>query len=461
MIKKALKGMSLALVLFSSMAQAMTLDWTGGYRFEWTQVDKPTLSDPSGRKDYVLNYLYLSPKIVATDGIQIVSRFDITGTGFAAYDSSQLGMLWGLNGNPEVAYSENQGTTDIKISQLYLSFVQEYGALLAGRAPFQFGLGMFHNAGRGTFDHWYDTRDTVAYKFIVGDWFLMPMIGRVQSTNFSQGGSISTLGFQLQYDNEESRTSLGFMQETRKGNVGTNDLNPADFNATAVSGGVDVQTSSFMFSRGFDAFEFKIEAGFQTGKTGLVNATSSVDISSYGIATEFYFPRPESKWNYSMKLGMASGDDPTTNTWEGFAFDRNYDVAMLMFNHRLGQRDFFNTDPVKSSAGGLDVTNSADDETVGNTIYVAPRATYVWSERLDVRNTLVWAQLLKTQKNAVDSGKDLGLEWDIDLVYKPNERVQWINQIGLLFPGSAWQNGADNLSNDFTFGFASKAAISF
>ncbi|HWU43088.1 MAG TPA: hypothetical protein VN132_06610, partial [Bdellovibrio sp.] len=80
------------------------------------------------------------------------------------------------------------------------------------------------------------------------------------------------------------------------------------------------------------------------------------------------------------------------------------------------------------------------------------------------KNTLVYAQLLNTVKNSVAAKKDLGLEWDIELVYKPSERIQWVNQIGLLFPGQAWKNGTGpdgNLSNDFTFGLASKAAISF
>ncbi|MNL52252.1 hypothetical protein D3C87_1754110 [compost metagenome] len=68
---------------------------------------------------------------------------------------------------------------------------------------------------------------------------------------------------------------------------------------------------------------------------------------------------------------------------------------------------------------------------------------------------------MQSQKNSVDSSKDLGLEWDIDLIYRPSDRIQWVNQVGLLFPGEAWKNGNDDLGNGFNFGFASKAAISF
>ncbi|MNJ99891.1 hypothetical protein D3C87_176720 [compost metagenome] len=464
---KFLKGMSLALILMSSSAQAMSLDWSGGYRFEWTEVDRPTLGSPSGRKAYGLNYLYMSPKIIAADGVNIITRFDVLGSNIPAYEGSQLGAIWGLNNSSPAANSQTQGGASVQVSQLYLNMNQEYGSLLVGRVPFEFGLGMTYNAGNGPFDHWQDVRDMVAYKFIVGDWSLTPMLGRVQSSGFSQGGTISTQALQLMYESKESRSTLGVMQESRKGSVGTNDMDPTAFNpGAAVTGGIDMQNTNFVIGRGFDSFGFKLEGGFQTGKTGMSVGAEDVQYNAFGLAAEFYVPRSASgKWDYKFKVGMASGDDPGTTAFEGYAFHRNYDVGMLLFNHRLGGGpDFLTTGPTKSTADGLGVDNSADDETVGNTLYLAPQATYSWNDRLDIRNTLVFAQLLQTQRNSVDSGKDLGLEWDIEVVYKPNEKIQWVNQLGLLFPGSAWKNGTGaggNLENGFTFGFASKAAISF
>ena len=52
-------------LLFSSLAQAITLDWSGGYRLEYTEIDRPRLSDIKERKAYGLNFLYLQPKIIA------------------------------------------------------------------------------------------------------------------------------------------------------------------------------------------------------------------------------------------------------------------------------------------------------------------------------------------------------------------------------------------------------------
>lgn len=458
-----LKALGLSVTLLSASAQAMTLDWNGGYRFEWTEVDRPSLGTPGQRKAYGLNYLYLSPKVIAADGVNVISRFDVLNS--TAYPNSQLGEIWGTNTSPATsspATSSNQGSASVQMSQLYLNVNQEYGALIVGRAPFEFGLGMTYNAGKEAFDHWYDTRDMVAYKIVVGDWFFMPLLSRKQSSGFGQGGTISSTGFQLQYESEENKSLIGVFQENIKGvkdvlNYSASQITA--FGGDASSSDLNIQRTNFVLGRGFESFGFKVEAGFQTGETGITLAGQDVSLNGYGIASEFYIPRKESKWDWSLKFGMATGDDTASKDFGGYAFNRNYNAGMLLFNHRLGQKDFMGTDAVKATS--LSIGDSADDEMISNALYLAPSVGYAWNDRLDVRNTLVYAQLLNPVKNSVDSSKNLGLEWDIELVYKPSERVQWVNQIGLLMPGDAFKNGNEGLENSFTYGFASKAAISF
>lgn len=471
-------AIALVTSLLSLQASAMSLDWTGGYRFEWTEVDKPSLSNPGQRKAYGLNYLYLSPKIIAADGVNIISRFDVLNADSTnAYANTQLGQVWGGNNNvgtpntvpnatgTSAAYSNNQGSTNLKVSQLYLNVNQEYGALVLGRAPYHFGMGMTYNAGTGPFDHFYQTRDTVAYKVIVGDWSLMPMINKIYSESLKQGNSIGELAIQLQYENKDARSLLGVIQNTRKGSNAVNDGPTTTLGAdpTRPIGDFNYQRTNFVLGRDWDSFGFRLEAGFQSGETGMQNtAGEGVNINAYGVAADLYVPKGESKWDYRLRLGTASGDNPDTATYEAFQFDRNYDVAFLLFNHRLGQRDFLNTNLIKNQTLGL--SNSADDEAIGNTMYAAPSINYAWSDRLDIRNTLVYAQILTTQKNSVDAKKDLGIEYDIEFTYRPVDKIQWVNQVGLLFPGAAFENGSGaggSLDNGFTYGFASKAAISF
>jgi hypothetical protein len=457
-------------VLLSSMvvssANAISIDWKGTYRFEWTQVDRPSLAAPYGSKSYGLNYLSLSPKIIATDGITIVSKFDVLANQDAAYSNAQFGQLWGQGWNTGAAYqsnvyAQNQRSTNLTVSQLYLNLNQEYGALVVGRAPIEFGLGITHNAGNGAFDHWADTMDMVGYKFIVDNFFFMPILGRVYDQDVSQGNTVQDTILQLQYESKESGSLIGVMQQTRKASLGANDAP----NAGTKTGEFNVQTMSFILGREWEKFGFKLEAGFNSGTLGVQSAAlEDIKTNGYGIAAEFYMPRKDSKYDLNVRIGMATGDDPTsTGTYEGFQFDRNYDVAMLMFNHRLGQQDFLTTGLTRDLTKG--VSTSLDDESISNALYISPRVSYAWNERMDLNNTLTYAQLL-TNPVATNSGfsKDLGFEWDIDLTYKPTDKIQWVNQLGLLFPGAAFKNGTGtggNLDNAMTYGFATKAAISF
>ncbi len=462
----------LSLIIFTTNAFALSIDWTGGYRLEYTEIDRPSLAESKERKAYGLNYLYLQPKILASDGVNIVSRFDVFSNTHPAYKNSQLGSTFGsgLSPNGPTANganinSENQDASLMRVSQLYLNVNHEYGSFVAGRAPIEFGMGITHNAGLEPFAHWYDTRDMVGYKFIVDNISFMPIFSRVSQKDFGQGVTASDQIFVFEYDNKDIGAKAGLFHQTRRSSLESNDaltaLNPLPFPAGAtLSSGWSTQTINLFFGRSWEAFQFRLEASFLTGDTGLSVAGSPIKFNSYAVAAEVLMPS-QTKWEFAGKFGVASGDDPTTpNTIEGYQFDRNYDVAMLLFNHRMGGKDFLTTKIIRPDPS-LNVGNSADDEAIGNVIYLAPSAKYKWDEKFDVKATVIYGQLLAKPTISVDTAKDLGAELDMELIYKPRERVTWSNQIGILFPGQAWKDGASNLDNKLNFGIATKAAITF
>ena len=140
----------LSLFIATSNALALSIDWSGGYRLEYTEIDRPSLADNKERKAYALNFLYLQPKILASDGINIISRFDIFSNTRPAYKNSQLGSTFGTGLSPANGSnitSQNQDANLLQVSQLYLNVNHEYGSLVAGRAPIEFGLGITHNVG--------------------------------------------------------------------------------------------------------------------------------------------------------------------------------------------------------------------------------------------------------------------------------------------------------------------------
>lgn len=453
-------------LLFSQMASAISIDWSGGYRLEYTDIDRPTLAEPGGKKNYATQYLYLSPKIIASDGINIVGRFDIMGSEMAAYRNSQQGLFFG-NGvsaaTGQNAVTQTQDATNLRVSQLYLNVQHEYGELVAGRAPLQFGMGITHNAGLGVFDHWTDTRDLFLYRFKVDNLYFMPIFARVKQNNYEVGKTVAEQTYVLEYDNKDIGAKTGVFYQTRTSSDQSNDALASGIpGAATVTGGISLKTINIFLERRWPSFEMRLEGSFLTGNTGLVTAANDqINMDGYAVVSELLFPRQDdSKFEWGAKLGAVSGDDPTTAKYEGYQLDQNYDVALLLFNHRMGAADFLTTG-ITRSGSGTTVANSADEEAIGNAMFVSPHFKYSWDDKIDVKTALTYAQLMANPGNYTDFKKDLGFELDLEVIYKPRDRVTWSTGLGFLSPGNAWKAGAANLDNKLNWGFSTKAAITF
>jgi hypothetical protein len=501
-----LLGSAVALSLASTSAMAMSVDWSGTYRMEYTEVSMPYLTGiPAGQnpdrgnKSYFLNHLNLSPKIIAMDGLNVVANMEVFPS--SNYPGSQVGTDFGAGSsayNPSQPYSsagpsgdisQSQGVNALEVNQVYMTWNHEYGELVAGRMPIQFGLGISHNAGNGLFDHWLETHDIVGYKFIVGNLSVMPMYGRTHRTyGFATGGYGSEGMVDVNYTNPETESTFAIFHQIRSAGPTANDsaLFFAPYENTPGTipltvGGLNTTLTSLYIARGWERFKFKMEAAFQSGNTGAqynsylpeagvtpVSANNStIALSGYGVAIELEFPRPESSWQWKVRTGLASGDNPQTQNFEGFFFNRNYNLAMLLFNHPLGANNY---DVLRTHLGRQ--RNSAnqvysndqtvDEDMLSNAEYLSPTVDYNLNDKWTWNNSLTYAM---TQVNPSakysNVGNDLGWEYDTGITYKPHEKFRWITRVGLFLPGTAWQEGSAGRDVNFTYGWETKAAISF
>jgi hypothetical protein len=205
-------------------------------------------------------------------------------------------------------------------------------------------------------------------------------------------------------------------------------------------------------------FNFEWKLVFNPGNSGLRNtAGEEANFAGYGLAVEMNFPRPESKLYWQIMTGFASGDNPTTKDYEGYLMNRNYDIAMLLFNHPVGKFDIFSSRLGRTSDRKFEV---ADEEVISNAFYFAPRLTYKYSDKIDIQHIFATGLLHNSPISNVSVASDLGYEYDLSLIYKPFDRMQWVNQLGVLAPGSAFQGG-QGYDTKLTYGFVTKAAISF
>ena len=477
------------LLTLLSSALAGDFKWSGVYRFEGLGISNPELVSGGQNKAYMLHHLTLSPEITAYDGLTIRSRFDIFNN--TTHANSQMGQTMGsgvgsgsaagANTDEDSAstLSDHMRSETLAVTQLYATWVHEFGVLTVGRAPMHFGLGMKFNSGSGAFDHWFDTRDIVAYKFVMGNFYLMPVLGKVTEGRLGEEDDINDYIFQAQYENPETELALGFIWQSRRstGNANSNDIPNASVPGIAdpIFGGAGSTQSSnyevdfynFFVSQWVDAVKIAFEVGFADGKTGVKTAAGGeVEHSGFGVAVELDYKPESSAWDFELDLGFASGDDPATdNTYEGYLFDRNYDVAFLLFNHPLGQRDFLRTAYARNSSTANPATAAKasdfyDEEAISNTLYASVGVTYKWREKYAFQTRFTYAQLNKDPLGT-NADSAVGYELDLTLSYQPFEGFQWINRIGGFFPGSAFEGGTLGLPTEMSYGLETKAAISF
>lgn len=465
----------IAAVFLPLNLMAFSIDWSGVYRVEGVNVKNSELDKVKRAKTYINHHLLLSPKIHAADGLTVFGRFGIfnnpnlPNSQFGDFFGDGIGSSGGGTSDDTNTLSDTQGDQTLRATQLYLSYTTEFMSTVIGRAPLQFGLGMTHNAGNGLFDHWYDTRDLVATKFDFGNLSLMPMYAKVSEGGIDTGDDIREYMIQMDYDNAETETAFGLFWQWRRSGLGGNDSATA-FGST-LAGGFEGENINFYLKRGWGGFHFAVEGGFSKGKTGTVDSSGNeVKLNGTGVAFEFDYQGSGSKWKYDLKTGFAGGDDPsTTDKFEGFFFDRNYDVGLLLFNHVLGQFDLFST----SLARGVDLNGSVADnagtnpdvEVLSNVIYIAPGFAYQVKDSLSLGSRLVYAFLQEdnvTINSATEKVEtDVGFEVDFLLNYKPNDKFTWITEVGLLFPGKAFAGGSNGFDTDFGYGVTTKAAVSF
>ncbi len=455
----------------ATSAQAADLQWGGLYRFEAVRINNPELGSNKADKAYMLQHLILAPKVVAADGMTIFGRFDIlNNAGLAA--NSVAGEFVGAGVSTNAAatapnnsniVSRSQAPGTLAISELYLSWAQEFGQLVAGRAPIQFGLGAYFNSGTGNFDHYLSTLDMVGYKIVMGNLFVMPIIGKVNEGAVDKEDDVRDYMVHAQYDNPETDLSLGAIYQMRIGNG-----NDTPF-ATDYMGGTGAPRSGnykhnyigLFSSQKISSVTVGVEAGMLSGETGVkTQAGKDVKLNGFGLAAEVAWKPENSKWSAGLKAGFATGDDPGSNdSQEGYVFSRNYRVGQLLFSHPLGQRDFMRTGLYRDTA----VSNASqiDTEAISNVAYFAPGVTYRSNDKFAYNATLVTGLLNKDPIASSGTASDLGYELDLGFTWTPFDRFTWVTELGLLMPGSAWKGGSANLDSSFAYGLTTKAAIRF
>ncbi len=470
------KFLTIVILLSTGLIANADLEWSGVYRFEAMTFDKTSFLDDGSKKEYATHHLVLKPKITVADGFEVNARFDALNgaTDQTVHPNNQIGSSLGSSpSNNDQYYSSragNAGADTVEITQAYLTYNHNFGALIVGRAPVHFGLGMTFDAGDGLFDHWYDTRDMVGYKVHFGNMFIFPMYGKVNEGPIGQSSSdMEDLMLQAEYLNPDTDMRIGFFISEKKSKAGEHDFSDQFGGATIYNRNskLKLRTMNFYLKKEMERFKYAFEFSYLSGDTGLTLGGKDVGIQGFGAAAELDYAMPDHSMDIGLKFGYASGDDKTTlDEVEAYIFNRNYDVGMLLMNHPVGDKDLLGVQSFvrKGFNSSLPGANDSrlddyDVEAISNVMYFAPHMKYHLNDKWKLGATFVTAFLLEDAENLIDMDKSLGYELDLSIEYQPIERVNLLLEAAALLPGSAYETGG--VDSKFTYGLMGKAAVSF
>lgn len=477
---KAVLGVLILLLTVQTAWADVT--WKGLYRVEGNYFKNLGFTNGTG-KEYGLHHLVLSPKIVLLDGFEIYGTVDVfnqgdfssagsqAGQSFGAGFAHPTGAFYGADGSPALTDHTINKVRDLNIRELYLKFSHTNGELIVGRAPLHFGLGMNLNAGQGDFDHWFDNRDMIAYKVYMGSLSFQPYLARITDGFNTDGDASSEYGVTLKFSKPENGLEMGalYMARHTPGSINQGQL--------AASGAAATQRYGAYIERQSpgSSVRYALELGLNSGDLGYSSTGKEIGYDGFGFVAEVDYDTPLRGLSIGLQTGFAGGQDGSKdNGYSSFTFDRNYDLALILFNHPVGHPDLdlFGTTPYGKQGAyygsNYQVQNSIDSESVSNALFAAPYISYQAGTAWTLKSKWIWAQLDKSIVNSVlystvnpglEVDKALGFEWDISLTYKPFEKITWDTTVGILFAGDAFKGGSNNYATKTIYGAVSRVSI--
>lgn len=295
-------------------------------------------------------------------------------------------------------YTDSADLVPIKLRRVWGEFDFGYGTIKVGRMPNNFGLGIFANGGDSPDQEWGSSRDRIMWDTSFGPYYVRPGIG-----------------WQVEGALDKSRDDFMeyffiFGRKTELQDIGMYFSYNSQNRSSAATGveGQNLKTSywgfDFYFQNQFDPVNLSSEIVLISGKTAgknilAINAAARADIK---IGTQ---------WKLLIEPGYSSGtseDDLVNNDIKSFAFSRDYDLALLVFEEALpGGVGTKNT----SGAATGTVATAPHSGAVSNAIYGRLKLSYDAASFFKPALNVIVPMAAQVPNEA--GGRFYGVEYDV------------------------------------------------
>jgi hypothetical protein len=146
------------------------------------------------------------------------------------------------------------------------------------------------------------------------------------------------------------------------------------------------------------------------------------------------------KLSFGAEFGAASGDsDPTDQSIKSFSFDRDHNVALILFEEPLPT---LQSSVINDTNGGRTTDAAISGDGISNAIYFRPSLSYQILPILSAE--LSWLTAMQAKAAAdTTTGNGYGNEFDLTLRVDPLPHVWFSATGGVLLPGAYYREYED------------------
>lgn len=445
------------LILFSFQVLAVDVSWEGYFRtrgnFQYN-LDLNRDQKPNTR-NYTDIRFRLNPTFYVTDKIRIKSSWNIL-NGYLgdnplrtmpynnparAYDSqldptesntssgsmgrTSTDTTYKLEGGataPDAAFS-SQGYAPIYMRRAWAEIDVTFGTIKAGRMPNDFGLGIFANAGDGIDQDVGSSRDRVLFETAFGDYYAIPGAGWLYEGALDQAADDFYEYFLIFGRKAEDQHVAFYLSYNGQGS------------ARDASNGSLINTETAYW-----AFDFFAQDRFSIAKLAAELALFSGKYAGKDLIAINAVARADwdlGKISVRTEAGYSSGTkdaDSTANEIKTYAFSRDYDVAMLMFNEALpGGKNLKN-----SSGTYVASVTSPRSGAISNAIYARFNMDYQATTYFHPGVNVVSA--MNAVKSQGAGGRWYGFEYDLVTYWPMNPHWTGELSFGHFVPGPVYDH---------------------
>ena len=425
-----------------SSAQALEVQFEGSYRararlYDSLSIDR-TLAESEGASMFFQHRLWLRPKFLITDKVGLfvdVRGFD--GVYFGEDPYAHLDFETG-EATPQVFTDELTAPTsdsDARVPLLDFTLWRAWGEVHTpigefrfGRMPSHWGMGIWQNDGLGFNADYGDTVDRLMWQHVISNVFARVALDVNAEGFINQTDDTTSFSAALAYRHE--LFEVGLQAHYRRTPSLELDLFTIDLEGGAQLGPISVQ----------------LEVAGQFGGGNLENGANDVKFTAVGGVLDAKLElKPVT---IELMGGFATGDGAVDNNYRTFAFDRDFNLGVIMFEQPMPT--FAAAVPNETNAG-RDFETAIMGDRVQNAIFMRPRVTarIPWKvlQGLEAQASMVAARTAKVPDGEKER-RGYGMEFDVGLNYVGISHFEFSATFGAFLPGERFKNYSDDFYAD-------------